>query len=450
MLNRNENSNASFSPHLGRRFMFITTVLITIMVIDISLVRTYDVINKQFMSIQDKQFLFSITSIACIVLQFLLLEIIKPRHKGKTKDKVNARLSYKITKYVQCGLGGLVLFIVVQIHTGSYYSTLALLTTILGSYALCIGILVRLLTQILRGVSLKKNRLVSILFAFALVGILINAAIAIIDSSLRLSYRPDEIRPFHAASIDVGKGKFDSLDNAYYISFVFSFVISWIATIVLLGHYSTRIGKLKYCLIALAPIMFFLTQFINFFTWIWSPILNLDPFFQVKVVTWIITLSKPIGGLMLGIVFWSMAGLLGEKTNQVIKNYLVISGLGLLLLFMSNQAILMTISPYPPFGLSTIIVFGFSAYLTMEGIYTSSVIVSRNAQLRKELRRLAKTKLLDSIAYAEMQRELEKRLLESSKNTLIGTENQAELSSPLTDIQAKQYIKDLLDEQKKK
>jgi hypothetical protein len=162
----------------------------------------------------------------------------------------------------------------------------------------------------------------------------------------------------------------------------------------------------------------------------------------------VVILSKPLGGLMLGIAFWSMARL-GERNTEVRKS-LNISGLGLLLLFTCNQGILMAISPYPPFGLSTITLLGLSAYLTVVGIYSSSFTLSHNSELRKYIRNLASSRLLDSLASAEMEREIEKTVSQIIVRESDNMEDKTGISSSLTENEAKTYLEEVLRELKKK
>ncbi len=100
---------------------------------------------------------------------------------------------------------------------------------------------------------------------------------------------------------------------------------------------------------------------------------------------------------MLGIGFWSMAKI--GRSNTAINMYLIITGFGFFLLFTSNQAILMSIVPYPPFGIATITVMGVSAYLIVIGIYMSTITLSQDAELRRSIKQIARSqsKLFDSM-----------------------------------------------------
>lgn len=426
-------------------FILVVSLLIAITIIDISIVRIYDLVSKQFIPISDKKIFFSLISLSFLSLLFILLEIVKPQ-TSKIDSKLNINLIYRIAKLVQYVLGCIVLYVVIQINLFSYYSSFALLLAILVSYLSCIGILGILLLKLVRWIYFRKHTFFLFLFVCALSGLLSNSLIAIVDASLRLDLRPEEIRPILGGSIDVGKGKFDSLDTAYHYSYIFSFFAAWLSAILLLSYYAKSIGKFKYWLISCSPALFFLGQFAPFILSASVFGLDLDPFLLMKVNTIIATLSKPIGGLMLSLVFWSMAKLT-EQFNPGLSRHLWIAGCGLLLLFMANQVILMTLAPFPPFGLSTSTVFGFASYLVLIGIYSSAASVAQNVVLRDRIRKLASSKLLDSFANAELEAQLEKeivRIVEKDSDF----KNDKIISSP-SDQEIKHYIQEVLRELRK-
>jgi hypothetical protein len=436
--------NSSISSYQNKKLLAIVAILMASIVVDISLVRLYDLVSKQLIPLESKQVLFSVISITILTSQFILLEFIKPK---KTVEKERIRLPfvnlYIITKAVQYILASLVVLIIVQIQLNSYYSTFALIAVILGSYGFCISILIQFIVRVVGLVSFTRNTLVVILFVIALCNITINSAIAMIDASFRLSYRPQEIKPILGGSVDVSKGRLNLLDSLYFLSYIFSFISAWIATAVLLIYYSKRVGKFKYWLVILTPVVFFLGQFLALFADIFSTAIYIDPFFLVSLINFVATLSKPLGGLMLGIAFWSMARL-GERNTEVQKS-LNVSGLGVLLLFTCNQGILMAISPYPPFGMSTITLLGLSAYLTVIGIYSSSFTLSHNSELRKYIRNLASSRLLDSLASAEMEKQIEKTVSQIIMRA-DNMEDKTGIPSSMTENEAKTYLEEVLKE----
>jgi hypothetical protein len=437
----------SFSLYSNRKLVIIISSLIVLMVTDISLIRVYDIISKQLISFDTKEILFGIISIACLVAEFLVLELIKPPPGDeKSKIRLHVILIYKVTKAAQYIIGAIVVFVILQILFSSYYSTIVLLAIILCSYTLSIGILSVFISRIL---SFRRNTIFTFLFVLALGSITVNAAIAMVDVFLRAGDRLPETRATFGGSSDISKGKYDIIDDSYFISYIVSFVSAWIATAILLSNYFRKLGKIKYLFITISPVVFFIGQFVAFFTNEISSIFNVDQFFLAFLTTLITILSKPLGGLMLGIAFWSMAKI--AKSNTTLNKYLIISGFGFFLLFTSNQALLLSIFPYPPFGIATITVIGVSAYLVVVGIYMSTVSLSQDAELRRSIRHIARTqsKLFDSMVTAEIEKEIERRVMEVIKNQSVKMENETGVQPSINDQEIHDYLKQVIREVKR-
>jgi hypothetical protein len=452
MKNKSIDSNkaSTFPLRSNRKLLVILSALIILMVTDIALIRIYDIISKQFMPTETKEILFAVTSISCLVAEYLLLQFIKPpRNDNKSKNRLHANLLYVITKITQYVIGGIVILLILQILFSSKYSNIVLLAIILCSYVLNIGILSVFIVRILTLLPPKRNTLFMMLFVFAVGCITINAAIAMVNASLRIGDRQPETRAFFGGSGDLGKGRYNTIDNLYFVSYILSFVSAWIANAALLSTYANKLGKTKYLLIAASPLIFFVGQFVASFTNEISSMVHVDRFFLASFTTIIITLSKPLGGLMLGIGFWSMAKL--GKNDTPLNMYLIISGFGFLLLFTSNQAILMSIVPYPPFGIATITVMGLSAYFVVIGIYMSTISLAQDAELRRSIRRVARTqsKLFDSMVTAEIEREIEMRVMQVIRTQSVEMEKETGVQPSLNDQEIHDYLNRVIKEVKK-
>jgi len=96
---------------------------------------------------------------------------------------------------------------------------------------------------------------------------------------------------------------------------------------------------------------------------------------------------------------------------------LIISAYGLVLLFTSNQAIVLVNFDFPPFGLATISFVGLSSYLILVGIYSSAISISQDAKLRQTIKKMTveESKLLDSIASAEVEKQIVNNVLSTIK-----------------------------------
>ena len=61
--------------------------LIVTLLIDTSIVKINDLIDKNFISIQDKLVLFSVNSSLCLLLQFFIIKYVKSSFKAGRLDK---------------------------------------------------------------------------------------------------------------------------------------------------------------------------------------------------------------------------------------------------------------------------------------------------------------------------------------------------------------------------
>jgi hypothetical protein len=219
----------------------------------------------------------------------------------------------------------------------------------------------------------------------------------------------------------------------------------WIATSMLLCR---RLGKVRYWIMIGMPLAYFLSQFVSLFLNLFAPLLNVEPVSYGILLTLIFTLSKPAGGILFGIAFWIIAR---KIQNSVVRDYMIISAYGLILLFVSNQAIVLVNAPYPPFGMATISFIGLSSYLVLLGIYSSAISVSEDSKLRQSIRNFAikDSRLLDSIGTAHMEQEIQKRVLELTKQNQDRMAEESGIQSSLTEEDMKEYLQQVIEEVKK-
>jgi hypothetical protein len=165
--------------------------------------------------------------------------------------------------------------------------------------------------------------------------------------------------------------------------------------------------------------------------------------------TVIFSFSKPIGGILFGVAFWTAAKSL--RHGSAARNYVIMSAYGLILLFVSNQAIILATAPYPPFGLVTVSFVGLLSYLMLVGIYCSAISVSEDVIIRQTIRKSVnnESELLGSIGSSHMQQELERRVLKITKSTsdLMGEQTGVEPS--ITEGNMKEYLQEVLTEVKR-
>ena len=190
------------------------------------------------------------------------------------------------------------------------------------------------------------------------------------------------------------------LQVLFYHLFLYGLLLFFYCVITL-----KRLGTAKYWIIVSVPLFYFLSQFQDIFIDLFAPFRLSNPILFGIVFTLVFNLTKPIGGILFGVAFW----IISKRVSQyAIKDYLIVSAYGIVILLTSNQATDLIFAPYPPFGIVTVAFIGLSSYMLLIGIYSSAMSISKDSELRKFIGKVAakESKLLDSIGFAQMEHEL--------------------------------------------
>ena len=192
---------------------------------------------------------------------------------------------------------------------------------------------------------------------------------------------------------------------------------------------------------------YFVSQFPGLFFSLFAQLVGIDPIFYGILLTLFFSFSKTVGGIFFGIAFLTIARHL--ENDNVVKSYMTVSAYGLILLFISNQALIVWINnPYPAFGIATISFVGLSSYLVVMGIYYSAISVSEDSTLRHSIRKFAfdQSKFLDIIGVAQMENELKRRVTDVAKNQVDELKSKTGIETSLSDEEVKKYIDIVLEE----
>jgi hypothetical protein len=105
---------------------------------------------------------------------------------------------------------------------------------------------------------------------------------------------------------------------------------------------------------------------------------------------------------------------------------------------------------YPPYGLISVGFTGLSTYLIYVGLYSSAVTLSQDLTLRKTIRKsvLEQSKLLDSIATAQMEKELQTSVLTIVKKTSQEMKDDSGIEASLTEEDLRDYMGIVMNELK--
>jgi hypothetical protein len=182
---------------------------------------------------------------------------------------------------------------------------------------------------------------------------------------------------------------------------------------------------------------------------IFGPLLSSQSIFYGVVLLVVFTFSKSAGGILFGIALLTVTRHI-PKTS-VPRDYMIISAFGLVLLFTSNQASVLLNAPYLPFGLAAASFVGLSSYLVLIGIYSAAISVAEESKLRQSIRSFAvrESRLLDSIGMAEIEQQVQRRVMAFTKQSQDRMAEETGIQSSLTEDDIKRYLEQVIKEVKK-
>jgi hypothetical protein len=426
----------------------IMSVIVGMMLLDTSLGKTSIFFGQSAPSWKIPLFVFITATL--VVGQFLLLEFTRRKSKDiRTKGEMRLNLIHKNVLTVQIILTSILVFVTSEVVALMLYNMDLLIISTSLSYGLAITMMMLLAKRFFSWFR-QSRHIIILIYGLSFMLLAANAAFTLILVDLVLPERPSVIVPHIGGTIMFLPGSLNaSLNFAQTITLILGFILTWCATAMMLHNYSHRLGMLKYWIIISIPLLYFLSQFLSLFLNLFAPLVTLDPVYFSIFLTLVFTYAKPAGAILFGFTFWIIARRI--SSNTTVADYMVISSYGIVLLFISNQASLLPSGPFPPFGLNTTLFMGLSAYMVLVGIYSSAVSVSQDIQLRKLIRSYTSTeaRLLDSIGYAQMERELEKKVLLLTRQTQKNMKDEYRIESSLTEDDVKQYLGEVIKEIKR-
>jgi hypothetical protein len=264
----------------------------------------------------------------------------------------------------------------------------------------------------------KKDKILSLYtISFALTAIAIMTSL--LFATYVLSQQPSNIRPssIHHSLLNLPNAELAMyFGPALDITSLLSFISVWIASAILLSTYSRRIGKIRYWTIISIPLIYFLFPFEKNVVDIFQPLIVSYPVLYGVLNVTIFSATKQIGALFFSLVFLAASALV---TKHEMQKYLLISGIGMAILYGSIEIDTLLFATYPPFGVVTVSFIPMGSYLLFTGILLSARLVARDKKLRREFQNVAMSQLglLKTIGVTEMEKQLMKTYKSVDKQT---------------------------------
>ena len=426
--------------------MIVMLTVISILIVDVIITKISVFMSQELISMW-RNVVFAMMAGIFIVGQYFIIEYVKSRETIFARKAAFFDIFQNAITIAQYALAGILLIAIFQIITASHYNISVLTLAIAISYIMAIVNLCLLSHRFFSWYGSNRN-LVVFLYGLSAASLSLNAGLTLVFSGILLQDKPELVLPRVGTLLPLfepGSSK-EILNFSVIISSAISFLITWVATTSLLYHYSRRLGKLKYWIIVAIPLVYFLSQFLNPLLGLFEPLIAISPVANSILLILIFALSKPAGGILFGVAFWNIAR---KVQKNVVSDYMRIAAYGLILLFISNQAISTVNAPsFPPFGLVTISFMGLASYLMLIGIYYSAMSVSQDMKLRATIRRFAEDQLglLHNIGSAELRVKLENRMRDVLTKNQATMLHETGVESSLSEQDAKQYLNEILKE----
>jgi hypothetical protein len=348
-------------------------------------------------------YIFTLTVVVSFVIgQYLFTYFAKKF----AKDKLVIRLPtyfdviFKTVRIVQCLTASILAVMIFQMLTMSQYNIVLLVAVISINFAFMSVISAVMTYKFFSWLKFNHSITVTLLgisfSLFTLFGILVSILFSYV---LMTGTNPPDV----AQSQHLKKDSAFILYQYAGIPFRLGFMILWFGTILLLRNYSTIVGKYKFWALMSLPIVFSLTAQVFLFGIIKQTVI---------VPSLLSFMGVTIGTIIFAFTLLEMAKSMRRTHNDPVANYLTLSAYGIAIFFASNGFSVIH-APYPPFTAACWSFAGFGAILFTFGIFYSAISISLDLGLRKSIKQMAtsQSRLLDSIGTAQMEKEMNKKIL---------------------------------------
>jgi hypothetical protein len=429
----------------SKRFFAISLIILAALLVDYYISSALDTFKAQASSSWGI-LSFSVIAVVCISGQYIILLLTRARlseYKIIGTQIIALQNSMTIVLYI---LTVLVAVIILQVYIFSQYHIHLISAVVIIAYGFT-SILMGILTYKLLKWFKTKRSLVLFIYGLAAASFTINAVVSATLFEQLLIEKPLIFTQNSAVefNFECDKNPFKCFIINFQTYSQFSYIIlMWCGSIILLHYNIKRIGKPLFWFLIAVPIFTFYVIYISAYDELYQMSSTISKIETPAIEMLLIIVFTAFLGVINGIGFRSVGGLV--KTSRSIREYMFAAAYGIVFYFIAANSSVAA-AGIPPFGLISISFVPLSAFLLLIGLLNSAVTVAQDSELRREIKRtvIKETKLLDSIGTAHMQEEIEKKVMKLTE-TLTG---ETGIEPSLSTEEAKQHVRDVLDEVKK-
>jgi hypothetical protein len=439
----------------GKKLLLLMSIVVVTFLVDSQIGYIADFIPERIVT-NEGMALFVGIAVVFAIGGILILHYVKAKSKENQARALHLRATHIGVTVAQYVLIAIIAFVIAQIFLTAQYNTLTIAVTYFISYGLWI-ITLALLSRALfswfrssrRDVTVSKRNVMVLILALSMIAYVVNGITGIANHLTILQQQLEVVTSADVAYFP----EFDpeslvsQIGTVYQISGSVAYVLTWIGTVLLLRPYIHRIGKIKFYAIMGSAMVYYLISYPLFVLGYLTPAGESDVDIMNNIL--IIGIGSIFSGIIFGVAFLSVARTLQKGSS--LRDYMIIAAYGLLLFYVAGSA-QASQAAYPPFGLASVAFTGLSCYLIYTGVYSSAVSVSQDLALRQSIRQsvMEQSKFLDSMGTAQMESELQTRVLKTAKKASDSMEEESGVESSMTDDDMKDYMEIVMNELKDK
>jgi hypothetical protein len=361
----------------------------------------------------------------------------------KARSKLILNL-HKAVSIVQWVLVGNIILLIIQMVLFSSYTILSLVFVAYVSNFMTAGLLFVFALRFFSWYKSGNHSLGILLYALAFIILAVSEVFAGIGSGYLLWQKDYVITP--ASEVHFRSFPEGSLLDVFFSSYSYvdysSFLLTLIASALLLYHYSKKTRTPKMIIIIVLPILGYTATILDALN-IYDTDTNVNLFYYYIFQS----LASISGGILFAFSFWFISKRLPESP---VKTFLRIAALGFILLYLSNHTDVNS-ATYPQYGINSLSLLPLASYFVLFGLYSSAMSLSQDITLRQHLRSIAKNdnNLLSSIGTAQMEREVNRAVGELKE---VADEQEKEfaektgIETPVPESEIEDYLKQVIEE----
>jgi hypothetical protein len=437
-------SQSPVSRFDGKKLLVLVSIMVAAMMIDSEIGFVADFLAEMISSPAGIA-LFICIAVIFAVLQYFILRYIKKLSKESTTKALHLSLTHTAMTIAQYVLVAMIAFVILQILVLSQYNTIILYPVLFisdGLWIVMMALLSRALLSWYRSRTeqgTKKSNTLVLVLSLSMVAYVVLGIFTLVSNLVLLQ----EQLPVVTSSDVANFGGLEpesfviQFTTVFYAASSIAYVLNWIGTVMLLRPYIQRLGKIKFWAIMGVVMVYYLASFPLFVLGYFNPAGETDADVMNNIL--IFSVGAVLSGILFGAAFLSIARTL--KQGSPLRNYMTIAAYGMVLFYVTLQAQVPQ-AAYPPFGLVSTACVVLSTYLIYIGLYSSAVTVSQDLALRQSIRKsvTAQAKLLDSIGTAQMESELQRRVLTVAKKASGDMAEKTGVEASMTEDEIKDYI----------